>query len=113
MVYTKCIDSEKLLFWTILDSGSSINVVKDIQMLDSTRLKTVRPISVQTSGQGYDRINQLGEDKLFDKVYYDKECFINIWSEYDVRGSAEFKCEDVYDANKKKLGPMYTSKDTM
>ena len=45
----------------------------------------------------YSRINKIGDMDILPKVYYDPECFINIWCDYDVRNSRHFVTTDVRD----------------
>ena len=46
---------------------------------------------------GINIITKIGEMDILPKVYYDPECFINIWCDYDVRNSRHFVTTEVRD----------------
>lgn len=87
----------KSRYWVCSDSGSTINVQNDIELFDSYDLKRTNPIGVQTTGGVYERIDQIGEMDILPTVYYDKECFINIWCDFDVHNSKMIETTDVRD----------------
>ena len=91
LFYAHSHGGSKSRFWVCSDSGSTINVQKDIELFDSYDLKRTKPIGVQTTGGVYERINLTGEMDILPTVYYDKECFINIWCDYDVRNSEDIE----------------------
>ena len=85
--YTRKCDGEKFKFWMCSDSGSTINVQKDVELFDDYDFKKTDPIGVQTTGGVYNRINKVGQMDILPNMYYDKDCFINIWCDFDVHNS--------------------------
>ena len=43
----------------------------------------------------YERINQIGEVDTLPTVYYDKDCFVNIWRDFDVHNSKDIEVEQL------------------
>ena len=58
---------------------SEVTVQKDVELFDTLDFKNTNPVGVQTTGGVYNRINKVGEMDILPNVYFDNECFINIW----------------------------------
>ena len=80
----------KSKFWVCSDSGSTVSVQKDVELLDNYEFRRANPVGAQATGGAYERVNKVGSVDVLPKVYYDKERFINVWRDYDVKNSNEF-----------------------
>ena len=82
LYYSDRHSGNRLKYWICSDSGSTINVCKDRELFDENVFEETKPIGVQTTGGTYTRINKIGVVDILPKVYYDPDCFINIWCDY-------------------------------
>ena len=96
-LYARGDGGNKSKFWVCSDSGSTISVQKDVELFDDYEFRRTNPVGVQTTGGSYERINKIGKMDILPKVYYDKECFINIWCDYDVKNSEDIETTEVKD----------------
>ena len=97
--------NDGLKYWVCSDSGATISVMNDKCLFDSANFTKTGPVKVQTTGGMYDTINTTGVFDLLPIVHFDKNCFMNIWCQYDIHNSKEFEITDVRDdLNNKYIG---------
>ena len=97
LYYSDKYGGNKLKCWICSDSGSTISVCKDHESFDENVFKKAKPIGAQTTGGAYTRVNKIGAVDVLPKVYYDPDCFINIWCDHDVRRSKRFVATEARD----------------
>ena len=59
--YTNKRGGDKAKRWICSDSGSTISIQKDIELLDDYEFKSAQPIGVQATAGVYDRIDKVGQ----------------------------------------------------
>ena len=69
----------KSKLWVCSDSGSTVSVQKDVELLDDHEFRGASPVGAQAAGGAYERVNKVGKMDTPPKAYYDKERFVDVW----------------------------------